>query len=232
MKEGADIRAGESIKWPEGVAEARRLQEELSKRVRLAPLRKRPVTVAGVDASFTADKTVAVITVFEYETLRPLEEAHCVLETSFPYLPGYLSFREGPAILCAAQRLGFMPDVLIFDGQGIAHPRRLGIASHMGLLLGRPSIGCAKSRLVGEYREPPPEKGAESPLYLDGRVAAAVLRTRAGVKPVFVSAGHLITLREAVEVVLHCAVRYRLPEPLRAADGLSKRLRRALQQRS
>lgn len=221
-------RSQKLVKWPVTIEEARRLQETLSERVRLTPLKKKIRTVAGIDAAFPRDRTVAVITAFDYESLTPVEESCCIMKPSFPYVPGYLSFREGPAMLCAIKRLSFIPDILIFDGQGIAHPRRLGIASHMGVILNRPSIGCAKSRLVGEYEEPSAERGASSPLYHNGEVVGAVLRTRNGVKPVFVSPGHLITPAEAVDVVLHCTTRYRLPEPIRAADSLTKKLRREL----
>jgi deoxyribonuclease V len=141
--------------------------------------------------------------------------------TPFPYIPGYLSFREAPAIFSAMEKLSLLPDLLIVDGQGIAHPRRIGIASFLGVLLGLPTIGCAKSRLVGKYEEPAPERGSWSPLIDKGETVGAVLRTRKGVKPVFVSPGHLVTLPEAIEIIMHCAVKYRLPEPQRAADSLA-----------
>jgi deoxyribonuclease V len=163
--------------------------------------------------------------VFDYGSLQCIGEYHHIQKTSFPYIPGYLSFREGPAILAAFRKMTTLPDLLLFDGQGIAHPRRAGIASHLGVLLNIPTIGCAKSRLVGESEKPAPEKGAWSPLYYKDEVVGAVLVTRSGCKPLFISPGHLITLQEAIKVVLHLTPRFRLPEPIRAADSLSKRLK-------
>ncbi len=216
------------IWWPETTREAREVQQALATRVRLTPLHGRIRLVAGVDAAFAGGKTVAAVSVYDYGSVTAVGGSYCVMETSFPYVPGYLSFREGPAVLCAIRKLDPMPDVFIFDGQGIAHPRRLGIASHIGVLLGKPSIGCAKSRLVGHWSEPSPERGASSPLYHRGELRGMVVRTRTRVKPVFVSPGHLITIEEAVDIVLHCTTRYRLPEPVRAADRSSKELKRKI----
>lgn len=215
--------------WPTTVAEAKPIQERLALRVRLVPLEVEPVTVAGVDAAFTTDgRIVAAAALFAYPSLEPLETAHAVMTVDFPYVPGYLSFREAPAFMAALGKLSRLPDLIIVDGQGIAHPRRLGIASFLGVLLGVPAIGSAKSRLVGEYEEPAPERGAWSPLLHGGETVGAVLRTRTRVRPLFVSPGHLITLPEAIDLILRCAVRYRLPEPQRAADALAGEAKRAL----
>jgi deoxyribonuclease V len=214
------------IEWPTTIAEARRIQENLSARVALSPLRTRVTTVAGVDAAYVGGMTVAAAALYDLETLACIEEAHHVEPTPFPYVPGYLSFREGPAMIGAIEKLHRKPDLLMVDGQGIAHPRRLGIASFLGVLLAMPTIGCAKSRLVGEYGDPPPEKGGWSELYLNGETVGVVLRSRGQVKPLFVSPGHLITLAESLELVLRCCTRYRIPEPLRHADSLSKRLKK------
>jgi deoxyribonuclease V len=145
-------------------------------------------------------------------------------KVTFPYIPGLLSFREAPVCLAAVEKLQTQPDVFIIDGQGIAHPRRLGLATHLGLFLDKPTIGCAKSRLTGTFQEPPLEKGAYSLLKDEMRkkstepeVIGAVVRTRTNVKPVFVSVGHKCLLEDAIRVVLDCAVRYRLPEPTRLA---------------
>lgn len=213
------------VKWPDNIEEARKIQERFSGRVRLTPLRRPLRTVAGVDASFRDRETIAAVVVFDYKGLWMIDKSCYVTETVFPYIPGYLSFREGPAIISAVKGLGYTPDILIFDGQGIAHPRRFGIASHMGVMLGRPSIGCAKSRLVGEYREPAYERGSWESLRYNGEDVGAVLRTRSGVKPLFVSPGHLITTEDAIRVILHCTGRYRLPEPIRMADRLAGELK-------
>lgn len=138
----------------------------------------------------------------------------------FPYIPGLLTFREAPAIIAALRNLKHSPDILLCDGQGIAHPRRLGIACHLGLLVDMPAIGCAKSRLIGHYQEPALEKGARTPLLIGQEQVGSVVRTRENVKPVFVSIGHKIDLPTAEQIVLTCATRYRLPEPTRLADQL------------
>lgn len=143
----------------------------------------------------------------------------------FPYVPGYLSFREGPLLLEAFRRLGLRPDLCLFDGHGLAHPRRFGLACHLGLVLGIPSVGCAKSLLVGEYAEPGPHRGDWRPLRLGGTTVGAAVRTREGVRPLFVSPGHAIGLRPAVRWTLACC-RYRVPEPIRLAEQLVHRLRR------
>ncbi|HEX8961285.1 MAG TPA: deoxyribonuclease V [Geobacteraceae bacterium] len=219
-----DVMAG----WPRTIAEARRVQEELSGRVMISPLR-RPVTiVAGVDAAFSGDKTVAAAVLFDLETMSCIEQAYHVMPTRFPYIPGYLSFREGEALIAALGALRRQPDVIMVDGQGIAHPRGMGIASFLGVVLAMPTIGCAKSRLVGEYREPPPGKGSWSELMLKGETVGAVVRSRDRVKPLFVSPGHLVTLGDCIELVLRCCTRYRIPEPVREADGLSKRIKREI----
>ena len=208
------------MEWPTTIADAKRLQEELVRRVKLTPLLREPLTICGVDAAYCAGQTVAAAVVYEYSTLTRREEAVAALPTTFPYVPGYLSFREGPAILAAIDRLSATPDLFIVDGQGIAHPRGIGIATFLGVLLGRPTIGSAKSRLVGTYEEPLNNRGDWTPLTYHERTVGTVLRTRPGIKPLFISPGHLMTLAEAVEIVLHCCSRYRLPEPQRAADRL------------
>ena len=216
------------IDWPTTVREAKAVQETLARRVVQAPLAREIRTVAGVDAAFSGGNTIAAVTLFDYRSLALVEQAHAIMETRFPYIPGYLSFREGPALLNAIAKLSAPPDLLIVDGQGIAHPRRIGIASFLGVILGIPAIGCAKSRLTGVYAEPPQVRGAWSPLMDSGETIGAVLRTKERVKPLFVSPGHLITLAEAVAVILRCAVRYRLPEPQRTADSLAAQVKREL----
>ncbi len=213
-----------SVRWPENLSGAKGVQAELSKAVKIRKLIAPPKTIAAADAIFYKDYTISAVVVMEYPSLRVIEEASHTVKTTLPYIPGYLSFREGPAIVAAFEKLGHKPDVILFDGQGIAHPRGLGIASHLGVVLGIPSIGCAKSRLVGSYEMPDENKGSWSPLILEGKTVGAVLRTRTGVKPLFVSPGHLITLKEAIEIVLKCS-RYRIPEPIRLADRLTRKLK-------
>jgi deoxyribonuclease V len=143
------------------------------------------------------------------------------MSVSFPYVPGLLVFREGPVVMKALRRLTERPDVLIFDAHGLAHPRRMGLATHLGILLDTPSVGCAKSRLCGTYTEPGPTRGCWTRLWDDEEVIGAVVRTRDGVKPVFVSIGHRVSLGSAIELVLECAPRLRLPETTRWAHRLA-----------
>jgi deoxyribonuclease V len=216
------------MKWPKDIKKARMIQEILEEKVRIAPLRKLPKYIAGVDAAFLHDKVIGVACLYKYPDLILTEEVYAVTEALFSYIPGFLSFREGPAIIKAVKSLKMKPDVILFDGQGIAHPRGLGIASHIGVLLDLPTIGCAKSRLIGEYREPGPKKGTWSFLRYNGKTVGAVLRTKDNVRPLFVSPGHRIDLRGSLEIILSCIRKYRIPEPLRRADSVSKKIKREL----
>ena len=164
----------------------------------------------------------AAVVLMRYPELEVIEEQVVEGDVGFPYVPGLLSFREAPLLAQAFERLESRPELLLIDGQGYAHPRRFGIASHVGLMAGLPTIGCAKSRLCGEHSEPGPGRGSEAELRQGGEVIGTVLRTRDGVKPLYVSAGHRIGLEAAVQWVLRLAPRFRLPEPIRAADALSK----------
>ena len=212
--------------WPQSLAQARRWQEELAARVerrdRLGRLRR----VAGVDVHYPRGEELAraAVVVLSFPGLAVLETAVAEVPVPFPYRPGFLSFREVPPALAALERLGQPPELLLCDGQGLAHPRRLGLACHLGVAVDRPSIGVAKSRLVGQYRPPGPRKGDWSPLRHRGEVVGAVLRTREGVKPVFVSPGHRVSLATAVNLVLACTPRYRLPETTRLAHRLARGL--------
>jgi deoxyribonuclease V len=197
----------------------RELRAHLIPSDRLGPVRR----VAGVDVGFEAGGTItrAAVAVLRYPALELLETAIARRPTTFPYVPGLLSFRELPAVLEALERLNEPPDLLLCDGQGIAHPRRLGIACHLGLLVDIPSIGVAKTRLYGTHEEPPDQRGAWTPLRADGEIIGAVLRTRAGVKPLYVSPGHRIGLETAVAYVMGCCARFRLPETTRHAHRLA-----------
>ncbi len=175
--------------------------------------------VAGVDVSVKENVSQAAVVVLSFSDLKPVETSLWRMPTPFPYVPGLLSFREGPVLVEAFERLQHEPDVFIFDGMGRAHPRRIGIATHMGLWLQRPTIGCGKTLLVGKYVEPPDERGAYVDLVDKGEVIGAIVRTRPGVKPVFISVGHLADLRTSVELTMRCTTRYRLPEPIRLAHN-------------
>ncbi|MBP1806791.1 deoxyribonuclease V [Rubellimicrobium aerolatum] len=182
--------------------------------------------VAGVDVSVRNDVSQAAVVIATFPDFRVVETALARQPTPFPYVPGLLSFREGPVLEEAFGQLATEPDLFLFDGNGIAHPRRIGIASHMGLWLNRPTIGCAKTRLTGRHAPVPPEKGAWEPLVDKGEVIGAALRTRAGTNPVFISPGHLCDLAGAVELVLRCSLRFRLPEPIRLAHNAAGALER------
>jgi deoxyribonuclease V len=169
----------------------------------------------------------AAVVVFEAGDWEPREVATAVRRAGFPYVPGYLSFREGPVLEQAFRKLRTRPDLVLFDGQGIAHPRRFGLASHLGVRWDLPSVGCAKSRLTGSAEPPGPRKGDWTPLRDDGEIVGSVVRTRTGVKPVWVSPGHRIDHAGAREAVLAATTRYRLPEPTRRAHGEVNAVRRA-----
>jgi deoxyribonuclease V len=202
--------------------DARQLQRKLAVRVirenRLGPVK----TIVGIDVGMKGKMACAAIAVFNFPKLDLIAQATAARQVKYPYAPGLLSFREGPVIFDALNRLDRIPDLLIFDGQGIAHPRRLGIASHIGLLADIPSIGCAKSRLCGQYREPGIERGSHVPLMVHEETIGAVVRTRTHVKPVFVSIGHRIDLKTSIDVVLRCCKGFRLPETTRLAHRLAE----------
>ncbi|MBE7414182.1 MAG: endonuclease V [Deltaproteobacteria bacterium] len=227
-----DPEAIRGLRWPADRERIREIQAEIGKRRSIAPLRRRPCLVAGIDASFLDDKIISVASLLSYPALEPLEESVIVEKAGFPYITGLLSFREGPAVLGALKGLKGRPDLLIFDGQGIAHPLGLGIAAFMGALLNVPSIGSAKTRLVGEYKEPGPKRGDFSDLVYKGAVVGAVVRTRDNVKPLFVSPGHRIDVAGSVELVLECAPRFRITEPVRRAHLLSRKVKRELMDKS
>ena len=213
--------------WTTVASEARQIQQALRDRVRQSRLQKTPELVAGADVSYeqSTGMAYAAVVVLRLADLHGSDSATASGRTPFPYVPGLLTFREAPVLLHAFARLQTVPDVVIFDGQGIAHPRRMGLAAHMGLWLQIPSIGCAKKKLVGKFEMPGPERGQTSELWYHSRVIGAVVRTKNRVKPVFVSPGHLITLSESVDLVLRTCTSYRLPEPTRQAHLLVNRLR-------
>ena len=205
--------------WDLSPKAAAALQKELAPRLSSqVPLElDRIGAVAGVDVSVKGGFSRAAVVVMSFPGLEILEVVRATRQTSFPYVPGLLAFREGPAVLAALRQLQSAPDVFLFDGMGQIHPRRMGIAAHLGLWLERPTVGCGKTHFIGEYDQPAAEKGSWRPLYFQGAQLGVVLRTRTKVKPVYVSVGHLATLAGARALVLRCVTRYRLPEPIRAA---------------
>ncbi|HEY75219.1 MAG TPA: deoxyribonuclease V [Thermoflexia bacterium] len=207
--------------WDLPPAEAKRLQRQLRDRVRIEPITNPVRWIAGVDVSVRGEVSKAAVVVLSFPELEPTEAVTAERPVEFPYIPGLLAFREGPVVLDAMAKLRQRPDLVIFDAHGLSHPRRMGLATHLGVLLDLPSIGCAKSRLCGEHGEPPPERGGWTPLFDGEEVIGAVLRTRTGVHPVYVSIGHRIDLEGAVEWVLRCCTRYRLPEPTRWAHRVA-----------
>ncbi|MDX6695043.1 MAG: deoxyribonuclease [Blastocatellia bacterium] len=214
--------------WAVTPREAVELQKSLRERVRIEPLARPIETIAGADISFNKFSPVmyAGIVVLRLPHLEVLEEVGVVSETRFPYVPGLLSFRESPSVLEAWSKLKTEPDAVMFDGQGLAHPRRVGIACHVGLLINRPTIGCAKSVLVGKFAEPGRERGSWSEMIDKGEVVGAALRTKTNVQPVYVSPGHLIDLEGAIQLTLASDGGYRQPEPTRRAHNLVNALRR------
>ena len=215
--------------WNLTPTQAIQLQKELARRVVANRPLKPPETVAGLDVAFGPARrhVYAVATVYQLPELELVDRGVAVLPVTFPYVPGLLSFREAPALLAALERLTIRPGCLLVDGHGYAHPRRFGLACHLGVVLGVPTVGCAKSVLVGQYIEPTPERGEWTELRDGDEVIGAAVRTRSRVRPVFVSVGHLIDLQSAIGIVLAASSgKYRIPEPLREADRLSRSLAR------
>lgn len=196
-------------------------QRRLAEKVVLCPLPAPPATIGGLDVGIKDGLAQAAVVVLTYPGLTVLAHGLARRPVTFPYVPGLLAFREIPVVLDALRGLDVVPDVLVCDGQGIAHPRRMGIAAHLGVLLDHPTLGCAKSRLCGTHDAVPVERGAWQPLQDKGETIGAALRTRKGVKPVYVSPGHRTDLETAVSLTVACAPRYRLPEPIRLAHTLA-----------
>jgi deoxyribonuclease V len=209
-------------RWSLSPREAVAVQRRLAASVRVAPPRRRLRLVAGVDAAFSRDgrRCIGGVVLWDLEE-GAVAERHVAFERlAFPYVPGLLSFREAPALVAALRKLRRDPDILLCDGHGLAHPRRFGIACHLGVLADLPSAGCAKSRLIGSHGDPAARRGSRQPLRDGDEIVGAVLRTRTGVKPVFVSVGHRCDLASVERLVLACGGGYRLPEPTRLADQL------------
>ncbi|MGB9774113.1 MAG: deoxyribonuclease V [Bacteroidota bacterium] len=214
--------------WDVTPKEAIAIQEQLRSMVVVEKVSKPIRYVAGCDISFDkgSDTVYAAVVVLKLPELMVVDQGIAVTKVKFPYIPGLLSFRESPAVLEAWENLHIRPDVLMVDGQGLAHPRRFGIACHLGLLLDIPTLGCAKSVLTGRYEEPPLRAGSYSPLVDKDETIGVALRTCDAVSPIFVSIGHLITLEDAIQLTLKCSKGYRVPEPTRQAHLLVNALRR------
>jgi len=214
--------------WATLVAEWKATQARLRERMIVAPLEPLPRFVAGADCAFSADKKTifAAAVVYDRETQRVVEVAHAARPAEFPYIPGFLSFREGPAVRQAIGALKHESGAILFDGQGFAHPRRCGIAAHLAIELDRPGIGGAKSRLIGTFGKLGLKAGSTTPLMDGDEQIGVVLRTQKGIRPVFVSIGHRVDLASAIKLVLACCTRYRIPEPTRQADIEVAKLKR------
>ena len=211
--------------WNVTPIEAVAIQKKLRAFVSLTWAHPSVSRVGGLDCSYArgSDEGYAAVVVMSWPQLEEIEVAWTKGAITFPYIPGLLTFREAPLLLHAWTKLHHYPDLIFVDGQGIAHPRRFGIASHIGVLVNMPSVGCAKTKLVGQYKEPHAERGRYSYLTDHGETIGAVVRTRKAVKPVFVSSGHRVNLRDSIKLILHCCNGYRLPEPIRRADKLSRK---------
>ncbi|MFQ5672734.1 MAG: deoxyribonuclease V [Nitrospinales bacterium] len=216
--------------WEVSPRDAVQLQKRLAGKVKTAARRKLPKIVAGADIGFARDSSAAFagVVLLAFPSLRVVGKFIHVGEIKFPYVPGLLSFREAPILLELFGKIDPAPDLIFFDGHGLAHPRRLGLASHLGLFLNRPTIGCAKSKLIGVYDEPEGAKGSFTHLLDEqNRVLGAAVRSRRGCKPIFVSVGHKIGLSQAIEWTLQCTTRYRIPEPTRLAHNLVTEYRKS-----
>ncbi len=221
------MRTNKLHSWNLSPKQAVDLQKKLAAKVRLIPLKIPAKLIAGLDCAFTKDaqKIVAAAVVVRLPNFDIVETKSAVRKLRFAYIPGLLSFREAPACIAAVKKLKTTPDLFLIDGQGIAHPRRLGLAAHLGLFFDTPTIGCAKSRLTGTFEDPLLQKGAYSLLKDKQDTIGAVLRTRNNVKPIFVSVGNKCMLKDAIKITLACTTKYRLPEPTRLAHQLVSKLR-------
>lgn len=214
--------------WKVSPGEAIQLQNELKGKISLKKSFNKVKIVAGADVSYYQNKMIAGVIVFEFPNLKVIERQFFISPINLPYIPGLLTFREGPSLLEALKKIKIEPDIILFDGQGIAHPRRMGIATHLGLFLDKPTIGCAKSRLSGKYTSVGEKKGDYVLLKEGEEVLGAVLRTRKKVKPIFISPGYKIDLSNSIEIVLKCTEKYRLPLPVREAHIFVNQIRNDL----
>jgi deoxyribonuclease V len=197
-------------------------QENIAKSIILADCFDKIELVGGVDVAFGKRFAYGAFAVLSFPELKIIEQESSKVRITLPYVPGFLSFREEPAIVAAYNKIKNKPDIILFDGQGIAHPRKAGLACALGITLDKPTIGCAKTRLIGEYTDPDKTKGSASPLFYNNEIVGFVLRTKDNTNPIFVSPGHKVSLATAKQIALACCIKYRIPEPLRYAHTFSK----------
>lgn len=214
--------------WEVNPQEAIKIQKDLKSNISLKKSFSKINKIAGADVSYYQNKMIAGVVIFEFPNLKTIERQSFISTVNFPYIPGLLTFREGPSLLAAFKKIKNDPDIILFDGQGIAHPRRMGIATHLGLFLDKPTIGCAKSKLSGKYTSVGEGKGDYTLLKEGKEVLGAVLRTRRKVKPIFISPGYKIDLSNSIEITLKCIVKYRLPVPVREAHIFVNQIRNNL----
>lgn len=216
--------------WDLSTREAADLQKTLAPLVRIQPLPSRFKVIGASDISYSrhSETLIAVIVSFAWPSLTQIESACHVCKATFPYVPGMLAFREAPPLIEAYRKIGRKPDVLLCDGQGIAHPKRFGLAAHLGLYLGIPTIGCAKSKLCGEHENVTLRKGFSKPLIYNGEQVGLVFCSRDGVKPIYISPGHLADFASSKRIVSRCLRRFRVPEPLRVAHIEANRIRNSM----
>jgi deoxyribonuclease V len=213
--------------WDLSPKEAAALQKALARAVVIQPLPSRFKVIGASDISYSkySESLIAVIVTFRWPGLDPIESVHHVCRAAFPYVPGLLAFREAPPLIEAYGKIRQKPDVMLCDGQGIAHPKKVGLAAHLGLFLRIPTIGCAKTRLCGEHEKVTLRKGFSKPLLLDGEQVGLVFCSRDGVKPIYISPGHLADIHSSKRIVSRCLRRFRIPEPLRLAHIEANRVR-------
>jgi deoxyribonuclease V len=216
--------------WYITLDEAKKLQNSLARKIKICHLPSKIKRVAGFDVSYLKEENmlIAGMVIIDYPSLNFCDSFVITDQINFPYIPGYLSFREAPVLLKLIEKHPKKADVFLFDGHGVAHPRGLGIASHLGVLTNMPSIGCAKKKLIGDYELPDTKKTSSTDLVYKGEIIGKVLRTKAGVKPVFISVGQRTSLEQATEFVLSCTTTYRLPEPTRLAHNTVYNYRKSL----
>jgi len=214
--------------WDLSVADARSIQNRFSSKIVLKNQFSQIGLIAGADIAIDVENNegIAGVIVYTFPDLQVIEKKYAQRKVTYPYVPGLLSFRESPLLLDVMKKVEQEPDLIVFDGQGIAHPRSFGIASHMGLLLNKPTIGCAKSLLFGKYKEPGKEAGSVSKLCSGNKIIGAVVRSRESVKPIFISPGHKIDLKTAIQIMLKCCDGYRIPKPTREADHFVNAIKR------
>ncbi|MGQ9705846.1 MAG: deoxyribonuclease V [bacterium] len=211
--------------YPKNVKEAKDIQNELSTLVQLKPFNNNIKIIGGIDTSYKKNNVLSAICIMNIISGEVIEKNIGIFKKGFPYVPTYLAFREVPAIIKAIDTLKHIPDIFLIDGHGICHPRRVGIASHIGVVLGIPTVGVAKSHLIGDFNEPGSDKGMYSPIKINDDIVGFVFRSRTGVKPIFISPGHLIDLESTLKIVEKSLNKYRIPEPLRCAHIFAQKMK-------